>query len=118
MKAAPICINNINTIKIVCQLGISTIVFVSLIPISHKTKQILAIGDITNPKMAIKLAKKSGILSHLKNICITVSTNKTLHIMANLAIKAKKALLKIWFIIWIKLQDKKITQKGFLVVGL
>jgi hypothetical protein len=45
-------------------------------------------------------------------------TKKALQIVANLAIKAKKALFKILLIVDIKLQDKKITQKGFLVVGL
>jgi hypothetical protein len=49
---------------------------------------------------------------------MTVSTKKRLQTIANLAIKAKKALLKILFIFIIDLQDKKITQKAFLVVGL
>jgi hypothetical protein len=45
-------------------------------------------------------------------------TKKALQIIANLAINAKKALLKILLIVDIEIQDKKITQKGFLVVGL
>lgn len=51
-------------------------------------------------------------------MCMTVSTKKILQIIASLAIKAKNALLKILFIFRIELQDKKITQKAFLVVGL
>ena len=88
------------------------------IPINHSTKHILAIGDMTKPKTAKKLAKKSGNGTHLKNICIIVITKKALQIIANLAINAKKALLKILFMFDIRIQDKKITQKGFLVVGL
>jgi hypothetical protein len=81
-------------------------------------KQILATGAITKPKTALKLAKKSGNLNHLYSMCITVSTKKTLQIIASRAIKAKNALLKILFILGIELQDKKITQKAFLVVVL
>jgi hypothetical protein len=87
-------------------------------PMNHRVKQILATGDMTSPKTAMKFAKKSGNLNHLYSMCITVRTKKTLQMIANLAINAKKALLKIALIICIEVQDKKITQKGFLVVGL
>jgi hypothetical protein len=42
----------------------------------------------------------------------------TLQIMANRAINAKKDLLKTLLMLLNKIQDKKITQKAFLVVGL
>jgi hypothetical protein len=35
-------------------------VFDIFIPINHRTKQILAMGDMTKPKTAKKLAKKLG----------------------------------------------------------
>ncbi len=45
-------------------------------------------------------------------------TVKTLQIIASLPINAKKELLNIFFMRFYVLQDKKITQKAFLVVGL
>ncbi len=104
--------------KIVCHIGISMAVLVSFNPISQMTKLILATGAISRPNTAIKLAKKSGNLNHFNSIIIKERMKNTLQIMANLAINAKKDLLKILFIISIKIQDKKITQKAFLVVGL
>ena len=56
-------------------------------------KQILTTGDISNPKTAMKLARKSGILNHFKSIFIKESTNSKLQIIANRATKAKKDLL-------------------------
>ncbi len=87
-------------------------------PSSQIAKQILATGAISRPKTAIKLAKKSGNLNHFTSITIKESTKKTLQIMANRAINAKKDLLKRLLIVMNKIQDKKITQKAFLVVGL
>jgi hypothetical protein len=104
--------------KMVCHFGILASDLVNLIPINQRIKQILAIGAINSPNTAKKLAKKLGNGNHLKSIYIVVSTKKILQMIANLAIKAKKALLKKLLIKDNKLQDKKITQKGFLVVGL
>lgn len=56
-------------------------------------KQIFTTGDISKPKMAKKLAIKSGILNHFKSIFIKESINATLQIMASRAIKAKNDLL-------------------------
>ncbi len=87
-------------------------------PRNHNTKQILATGDISSPNTAIKLDKKSGNLNHFKSITIKERIKNILQIIANRAIKAKKVLLNIGFIYFNKIQDKKITQKAFLVVGL
>jgi hypothetical protein len=106
------------TIKIVCHLGISMDCLVNFNPISQITKHILATGAISSPKTAIKLAKKSGSLNHFTNIIIKDSIKKTLQIMAKRAINAKKDLLNRLLMIMNKIQDKKITQKAFLVVGL
>ena len=91
--ANKICINNIHRIIIVCQTGISTLVFLIFRPSNHIAKQIFTTGDISNPNTAMKLAKKSGILNHFKSIFIKESTNAKLQIMAKRAIKAKKDLL-------------------------
>ena len=91
---------------------------VSLLPTSQIIKQILATGAISSPKTAIKLARKLGNLNHFKSMIIKERTKNTLQIMANRAINAKKVLLNILFIRFNKIQDKKITQKAFLVVGL
>jgi hypothetical protein len=78
----------------------------------------LATGAISKPKTAIKLAKKSGNLNHFTSMIMREKMKNTLQIMANRAINAKKDLLKTLFMILNKIQDKKITQKAFLVVGL
>jgi hypothetical protein len=56
-------------------------------------KDIFTTGDISSPKTAMKLAKKSGILNQLSSIFIKVSTKAILQIIARRAIKAKKDLL-------------------------
>jgi hypothetical protein len=104
--------------KIVCHLGISMGCLVSFRPINQMPKQILATGAISKPKTAIKLAKKSGNLNHFTSIIIKERMKNTLQIMANRAINAKKDLLKTLLMLLNKIQDKKITQKAFLVVGL
>lgn len=104
--------------KIVCHLGISMVCLVSFSPINQMPKQILATGAISRPKTAIKLAKKSGNLNHFTSIIIRERMKNTLQIMANRAINAKKDLLKTLLMLLNKIQDKKITQKAFLVVGL
>lgn len=97
------------SIKIVCQRGISILYFFSFSPINQIVKQIFTTGDISRPKTAIKLAKKSGILNHFKSIFIKESINAILQIMANLAIKAKNDLLNKLPMSLNSLQDKKIT---------
>lgn len=106
------------TITIVCDLGIFTDCLVNFIPNIHMPKLILATGDISRPKTAIKLAKKAGNLNHFKSIIIKLSIKNTLQIMASLAKNANTEFLKICFMGYNSLQDKKITEKGFLVVGL
>jgi len=85
---------------IVCQPGTLIEAFVNFIANSQMQKLILAAGDISKPKTAIKLARKSGNLNHFKNMIISDSTKKTLHIMANFARKPKTELLKICFMLF------------------
>ena len=84
---------------IVCQLGIKYTFRVHFTPNNQIKKVILATGDISSPKTAIKLAKKSGNLNHLKSIIIKESIKKTLQIIANREIKAKKPCVNIFLMI-------------------
>jgi hypothetical protein len=103
-----ICNININKTKIVCQIGISMLFFLSFNAIHQMAKQILTIGDISKPRTAMKLVKKLGIGNFI-SIFMMVSTNAILQIMASRAIKAKTDLLNRFPIFMNCLQDKKIT---------
>ena len=106
------------TITIVCQIGISILFLSSIVTIHAKAKPMLSIGATTKPKIAMKLAIKSGMANQENNIFITLNKKVRLQIMAKRAINAKRDLLKRLAIFLNCIQDKKITQKAFLVVGL
>jgi len=80
-------------------MGTATSLFFNFKPIHQIAKQIFTTGDISKPKIAMKLAIKSGILNHFKSIFIKESTNAILQIIASRAIKAKNDLLNKFSIV-------------------